>query len=233
MRACDRMDGMEEYNNEFIFDSEESSPSPLPNLFEGDTEDALQALDTAAAGDHKGYLSPSLTFATPAADASPQSVTGSHDSLSDSSSSKRTQSTTSTKTTYTGGDVMMTDGPNFKESWEFSDFIHDPNEPPTDPTALLTGAALDDAADLVADIQNSFASSRHAIGGKSGATSATSSPSPFTGAGDASSSHAIDVLDPRARKLSPPVAHGLRGHSKGNSVGSERTRCVCLRRSEC
>ncbi len=210
---------MEEYNGEFIFDSEESSPSPLPNLFEGDAEDALRALDTAAAGDHKAYLSPSLTFATPAADASPQSVTGSHDSLSDSSSSKRTQSTASTKTTYTGGDVIMTDGPGFKENWEFSDFIHDPNDAVAEGGPQASGTALDDAANLGADVDDAFATTRHVVDIKSGTTSATSSPSPFTGGLDPSPPHLPNGSDLRTRKLSPPVAHTARGHSKGHSVG--------------
>ncbi|KAH8888230.1 hypothetical protein GQ53DRAFT_251251 [Thozetella sp. PMI_491] len=214
------MDGMEEYGGEFIFDSEENTPSPLPLLPEYDDNagDALKALDTAAAGQDRGYLSPSLTFATPAVEASPQSANGSHDSLSDSSSSKRTQSTASTKTTFTGGDIMMSDGPESKEGWQFSDFIHGDDETTQDAAFQLADHAFgDDSANLGSLGVNAFTPVHSTIDTKSGFTSATSSPSPFAMTADALSPPVSNGQVPRARKQSPAAARAARGHTKGNS----------------
>ncbi len=214
------MDGMEDYSGEFIFDSEENTPSPLPILpdYDDNAGDALQALDTAAAGDERGYLSPSLTFATPAVETSPQSANGSHDSLSDSSSSKRTQSTTSTKTTFTGGDVMMSDGPETKEGWQFSDFIHGDDEGTQEAAFQLADNAFDNTVTIETLAGNAFTPAHSTAGVKSGMTSATSSPSPFAMTADALSPPMSSGQRPRMHKPSP-TAKGAWGHAKGNSVG--------------
>ena len=218
------MDGMEDYNGEFLFDSEDNTPSPLPILPDYDSAgDVLKVLDSATAGEDTSYLSPSLTFATPAIETSPQSGSGSHDSLSDSSSSKRTQSTASTKTTLTGGDVMMKDVQEGKDSWQFSDFIHGDDESAQESIYQIPDHTFDHVTNFGPLADQSFTPANSGRGAKSEMASVTSSPSPFAMTADALSPPVSSGPVSRQRKLSPVIARGVRGHAKGNSVSFSST----------
>jgi hypothetical protein len=103
-----------DYGGEFIL---EEDGSPLPNLESFDETVNSPELNRSApaAVDGRGLLSPAETFAK--LPISPDSTTGSQESVSDSSSTKRSAST---KTTLTGGDVPMTDA----VEWKMEDLIH-------------------------------------------------------------------------------------------------------------
>jgi hypothetical protein len=116
-------------NHEYMLESEDGSP--LPYLDFDTTSDTLQFLDSNRPTDTKAlFTSGGDLNGSTQSGMSPNSLIGSQDSLSDSSSSKRTESSASTKSTFTGGDVLMTDVTVAKQEWRFEDFVHGEEDMP-------------------------------------------------------------------------------------------------------
>lgn len=202
------------YQGEYILESDEGSPLPIIDNFNENLDgyDTTHYLDASRAGQPKDHFESPAISHLPA----PQVVGSplSQDSLSDSSSSKRTGSTRSTKSPFTGGDTIMSDGNDVKEeAWKISDFVNDDEETGEDTGMGGTDGTINPSA--LEPYQfgfDQFTNRRDPI-------SASNSPSPFN-----TSAHRFTPdasLSPTANagnSFSPSGPRGPRGHSKAPSV---------------
>lgn len=208
-----------DFHGEYLLESDEGSPLPLIDFGDSDT---LHFLDTTRQGGQKGqevYPTPNIShLAIPQSGISPQSQQTFQDSLSDSSSSKRTGSSFSTKSPFTGGDVTMSDGPESRDELKMEDWIQDADE---DFTTEAGDGTINPSA-----IEAGYIFGTQSTNHKHEPTSASNSPSPFH-----NGMHSR--LSPEA-SLSP-VGHGsnfsspysqrdTRGHNKAHSVSSSLVR---------
>jgi hypothetical protein len=128
------------FSNDFEFFDSSDDGSPLPALNFEENAAPPQPVDAVLATD-KGLNS---TLHPGNDGLSPKS---SQSSTVESTSTKRTDGTSSTKTSYSGGDVAMTDRVDVKEEWKPEDFIHDDE----DRTFTLFDGTVDPSA-----IENHF-----------------------------------------------------------------------------
>jgi hypothetical protein len=170
------MAGQIDFNHEFEFFDSSDDGSPLPALnFEADIASPQpshvylsrdKGLDSTLHPGNDG-LSPKSSEA----------------STAESSSSKRTGGTSSTKTSFSGGaDVLMTDRPNFKPVWKPEDFVHDEE----DRTFTMFDGTVNPSA-----IENTFDFMDGQVHDQYGFESTSTSPGPFTAT-------ATDIASPSA-----------------------------------
>ena len=206
--ADDGMSAAADFNSEYMLESDDGSP--LPYLDFDSTSDTLQFLDSTRAADPKSFVPATETLAAPQPDLPPpHSLNGSQDSLSDSSSSKRADSATSSKSTFTGGDVMMSDAGDVKAEWKFEDFVNG-----DDDTTFADG----DGTVNPSSIENSFSFGDHPVGTapNPASTSDSPSPGPFVAATDGLSPHAGRARG--ANASSPFTPASARRRNKALSV---------------
>lgn len=108
------------FASEFMIESDEGSP--LPHLQYDHGPDQLQTLDSIRTAEPKTLLSSPVNLTAPAPLANTLSPNTSHDSSSDSSSSKPAASLGSTFSTFTEYDLGMRDD-GVKGDFEFSAFM--------------------------------------------------------------------------------------------------------------
>jgi hypothetical protein len=201
------------YQGEYILESDDGSPLPIIDSFNEnlDAYDTTDYLDASRAGQPKDHFESPAISHLPA----PQ-VVGSpldQDSLSDSSSSKRTGSTRSTKST-TGGDTIMSDGKDVKEeAWKFADYVNDDEETGEDTGMGGTDGTINPSA--LEPYQFGF----DGFTNRPDPISASSSPSPYhTSALRFTPDASLSPTANAGNSFSPSGPRGPRGHSKAPSV---------------
>jgi hypothetical protein len=204
-------------NAEFEFFDSSDDGSPLPALNFETALDSLQPLDAGASADPKGA---SLSALRPVGgELSPKSSQG---STAESSSSQRTHGSASTKTSFSGGDVVMTDGLDVKSEWKPEDFIHDDE----DQTFTLFDGTVDPSS-----IENPFGFNDGQMPTDFEFNSASSSPGPFAETASGADSPNFPRFTTDNAVLSRPSEQlTLRGHNMAYPVSSKAVSirpCIC------
>lgn len=202
------------FSNEYMLESDEGSPLPMIDF--GNDTDTLAFLGTTKSPvGNISYPTPDFTpLATGSSFVSPQSLLESRDafSASSSSSSKRTGSSFSAKSTFTAGDVTMSDGHEPKNEFKMSDFIEEFDEDYSaveDGDGTINPSAIDNPFQFGAPISNQ----------PRGSMSASNSPVSFHMVANRFTPEASLSPIGHSPKLSSPCApNEARSHTKAHSV---------------
>lgn len=203
------------FNTEYdLLDSDDSTGnSPLPFLEFINDSDALQSLQASRTADPKGALPPnSQHLAVPIQGLPVDSPNASYqDSASDSSSSKRTESSSTSIAGMTAVDVTMMDGLDMKaeSEWDQDSYVK------ADGNGFLFDGTIDPSS-----IEKTFGFNDRSMDEHFDFASASDSPSPFaTTATDALSPQSQATRPTSSMKASPSASKSpARGHTKGFSV---------------